>query len=246
VVNAAAVASIGLFFLGVPCVGDGDSRIAEQQGLLRRHQAGETTSEEDLWLARLSEHVGQLDTALEVWDAIGMRYADQTVHNESSAPDVNHAEAARFFRARIRLKQKGAGRQPRPDAEALRKMADVRRNREVERLALDGRDGLITLDVETDLDGDGVDEIFMVGYTGAPWDERRRPFMCIAKWFAAEYHIMWHSDAGGRWWRLQPSMFDVVDYDGDGIKEIGLGFEPNTDNAAMLYFNGSSVLVGQL
>jgi hypothetical protein len=225
----------------VVAAGDEDWRTQHQAELMRGLRAGKLDAEETLELARLTEDLGDLESALQVWDVISRHFPNEIVYNESSAPDWTYAELAAFWTKRIRHKIALPEHPMRPDSGRLRLMAEEVRA-SAHSGALNGRDGQIDLCVQTDLDGDAVDEVFMVGKYG-PLGQRNEPFMCIGKWNGFEYRIAWRANTGGKRMRLFPSGFEIRDRDGDGLKEIGVGFEPNTDNAAMLYFNGEAAIL---
>jgi hypothetical protein len=216
-------------------------RLERQAELLRGLRAGTLEAFETYELARLTEDLGDLPTALRIWDVIERRHASEIVHNESSAPDWTYAELAAFWTRRIRHKMTLPDYQMIPDAELLRRLGHHART-SAQTSSLNGRGGLVDLSVQTDLDGDGIDEVFMVGKYG-PLDRRDEPFMCVAKWNGSEYRVVWRANAGDRRMRLFPSMFEVCDRNGDGLKEIQVGFEANTDNAASLYFNGETAIL---
>ena len=234
-----AVLSLGLLSASAAIE---DDLIQEQQELLRRYRAGETDPEEELQLARLSEAFGEYDTALELWQMLGVTYKGQPFPNSSSAPTCTLDEVASFFQTRVRMKASRAGRPMPPDRSALREMGSaVAADAEVQ--ALEDWPGHVALSVQADLDGDAIDEIFMVGQQVTGHDVH--PFICIAKWQGYRYGIVWRSGEDGKSMPLPPKTIRVSDYDGDGIKEVTLGFEFATDNAATLYFNGSSVVILQ-
>lgn len=234
-------ATLPSFLCATLAFGDEGRRTQRQAELIRDLRAGQLSAEETLELARLTENLGDLQAALRVWDVIQRHYANETIHNESSAPDWTYGELAAFWTNRIRHKMALPDRPMRPDPERLRVMAEEVRT-SAHRGALDGQDGHIDLCVQTDLDGDAVDEVFMVGKYG-PLGQRDEPFMCIAKWDGENYRIAWRADSGGKRMRLFPLGFEIRDVDGDGLKEIHVGFEENTNNAAALYFNGETAIV---
>ncbi len=229
------------FLCATLAFGDEDWRTQRQAELMRGLRAGTLEAFETYELARLTEDLGDLQAALRLWDVIQRQYANETVQNESSAPDWTYAELAAFWTKRIRHKMALPDHPMRPEPERLRLMAEELRTSAASG-ALDGRDGQTDLCVQTDLDGDAVDEVFMVGAYG-PLGRRSEPFMCIAKWDGEHYRIAWRANTGGKRMRLFPSGFEIRDRDGDGLKEIGVGFEPNTDNAATLYFNGETAIL---
>lgn len=219
---------------------DDDWAVERQAELLRDLRAGQLGAEQTHELARLTERLGDLEAALRVWEIIERRYPGQVVPNESSAPDCTYGELAAFWMKRVRHKMSLPEHPMRPDADRLRLMGEEVRA-SAQSGALNGRDGQVDLCIQTDLDGDAVDEVFMVGKYG-PYGQRDEPFMCIARWDGTEYRIAWRANTAGKRMRLFPSMFEIRDLDGDGLKEIQCGFEPNTDNAAMLYFNGETAM----
>ncbi len=233
--------SLSAFICATLAFGDEEWRTQRQAELTRDLRAGKLNAEETLELARLTENLGDLQTALRVWDVIQRHYANETVHNESSAPDWTYAELAAFWTKRIGHKMALPDHPMRPDPERLRVMAEEVRT-SAHRAALGGRDGQIDLCVQTDLDGDAVDEVFMVGKYG-PLGQRSEPFVCIAKWDGEHYRIAWRANSGGKRMRLFPLGFEIRDRDGDGLKEIYVGFEQNTDNAAVLYFNSETAIL---
>jgi len=235
--------TVSNFLCATVAAGDEAERLERQAELLRGLRAGTLDAFETYELARLTEDLGDLPTALRIWDVIERRHGSETVHNESSAPDWTYAELAAFWTRRIRHKMALPGRPVLPDADLLRRLGQHART-SAQASALNGRDGIVDLSVQTDLDGDGIDEVFLVGKYG-PLDRRDESFMCVAKWNGSEYRVVWRANTGDKRMRLFPSMFEIRDRNGDGLKEIQVGFEANTDNAASLYFNGeTAILVG--
>ena len=229
------------FLCATVTVGDEGERLERQAELLRGLRAGTLEAFETYELARLTEDLGDLPTALRIWDVIERRHSSEIVHNESSAPDWTYAELAAFWTQRIRHKMALPDRRVLPDAELLRRLGEQARAT-AQTNALNGRDGIVDLSVQSDLDGDGIDEVFMVGKYG-PLGRRDEPFMCVAKWTESEYHVVWRANTGDKRMLLVPSMFEIRDRNGDGLKEIQVGFEANTDNAASLYFNGETAIL---
>ena len=103
------------------------------------------------------------------------------------------------------------------------------------------REGGIDLSVEADLDGDLIDEVFVAGKYG-PLGKRNEPFMCIAKWDGHRYKVVWRAE-GKHKPRIFPHSYKIADRDGDGWKEIICNFEPETDNVAVLHFNGTEAMM---
>jgi hypothetical protein len=89
--------------------------------------------------------------------------------------------------------------------------------------------------VQADLDGDAIDELFFIGSNG-PHGKRVKNTIGIARWNGKSHVVIWKSR------RRIPFMAHVIDYDGDGWKEIFCGYTPDSDDAETLYFNGKQVL----
>lgn len=193
-------------------------------------------------LARVREQLGNLPLALDTWGLLKKFHGDKQALNNSSAPEHTYGEVADFWMHRLRRKQRLAAHPPpSPNRELRLRLAATAGL--VAATAWGNRDGQVDLLVQADLDGDLIDEVFLVGKYG-PLGARSESFMCLAKWEGDQYEIVWRHEEEGRF-RLFPFSFGIVDRDGDGWKEVSLGFEPETDNAATLYLNGSQAITGQ-
>lgn len=104
------------------------------------------------------------------------------------------------------------------------------------------RDEQLDLLVQVDMDGDLVEEVFAVGKYGR-LGHRTDPFMCLARWDGREYEIVWRAEPKDFIANMFPVAFEFLDHEGNGWKTIQLAFEPETDNVALLEFNGRQTLL---
>jgi ATP/maltotriose-dependent transcriptional regulator MalT len=181
-------------------------------------------------LALVRERLGKLQEALATWDLVKKQYGTVKVEQfPSSALSQSGAKLADFFGERVKRKQK---------QKTLRKL-DRTTRLHIAQGVQDWRArplaAKLDLTVQADLDGDGIDELFLIGSNGLP-GKHVKNMMGIARWSGQSYVIVWKSQ------RRIPSMVHVVDEDGDGWKEILCGYTPDSDDAATLYFNGKQVL----
>ncbi|HEX8237543.1 MAG TPA: hypothetical protein VF600_16415 [Abditibacteriaceae bacterium] len=179
------------------------------------------------------ERQGKDEEAIDTWALAKKLWGPKQMPRHSSAPTRSWSEAANFFihrlQRKINLRRPISPQSQQPQqlrhqlAEAAMSFAD---SPSVEQL---------DLAVQADLDGDMIDEIFYIGKSG-PLGNRTRKTMGIARWDGKAYRVVWRTATA------VPFMVHVTDEDGDGWKEIFCGYEPDTDNAATLYFNGQTAL----
>lgn len=189
-------------------------------------------------LARVRERRGRYTSALQTWQLVKKLHANKIPPNQSSAADRKYGDVADFFIQRIHRKQNLAAKPPKKNSILARRLNRNARN--AARLTL-RKQGTIESITQADMDGDLINEIFVKGRYG-PAGRRARPFMAIVKWTGSKYKVAWHTDDGFKP-RIFPYEYHVRDRDGDGWKEIGMFFEPETDNVATLYFNGTKAMM---
>lgn len=181
-------------------------------------------------LAQLREDRGAWSQAASSWRWLKKHYGREKRQTDSSAPAYTWAQLADFHLHRLARKRNLKAKPPRMTAQLRRRIAEAA-------LKFGNQPPVAQLDfaAQADLDGDLVDEIVFLGSNG-PLGRRKRDQMGIARWNGRDYRVVWQTT------RDIPFMVHVADEDGDGWKEVFLGYEPETDNAATLFFNGQSVV----
>lgn len=211
--------------------------LQQQETKLLTQAKGKAVAESYLLaqLAFVREQRGRYNQAIATWRLIKRMHYGKRPPNESSAPDYTYGQIADFCILRLRRKKNLSNHSSKLSKQLRRKIAKA---------ATDFGDQIgnyttisqLDLSVQADLDGDSIDEFFFVGKHG-PLGKRTTKSMGIAKWDGAKYQVLWQSR------KSIPEMIHVVDENGDGWKEIHCGFEPETDNAATLHFNGTTAMI---
>jgi hypothetical protein len=181
-------------------------------------------------LALVRERQGKHREALSTWSLLKQRWATKPMASLSSAPSATYGRVADFFMHRIQRKINLAARPLAMTAQLQRRVANA---------AMQFGDQPVVdqldLSVQADLDGDGIDELFFKGSNGE-LGKRKPALMGIAKWNGQKYQVVWRTA------RPIPFMTHIVDEDGDGWKEIFCGYQPDSDDAATLHFNGKEAM----
>jgi hypothetical protein len=203
-----------------------DRREAELSAEFRNNQSSETL----LHLALLRERQGKAQEAINTWALAKKLWGPKQTPRHSSAPTSSWSQTADFFIHRLQRKINLSRRVPSQDQKLRRPLAEAAMS-----FADSPSVDQLDLAVQADLDGDMVDEIFYIGKSG-PLGKRTKKTMGIAKWDGTAYRVVWRTATA------IPFMVHVTDEDGDGWKEIFCGYQPDTDDAATLYFNGKTAL----
>ncbi len=180
-------------------------------------------------LALLREQRGAWDEAAASWRLLKKRYGKKKRQRDSSAPTFTWAQLADFHLQRLARKRSLKAHPPRLTEPLRRRLADA-----ALRFGNNPPGDQLDFAAQADLDGDLVDEMVFVSRVG-PLGKRTRIIMGIARFDGRDYRVAWQTKGS-------PALLHVTDEDGDGWKEISLGYEPETDNGATLYFNGKSVI----
>jgi hypothetical protein len=228
----ACIASLAIILALSAIPGRCADNLAQQEVELLTEFRNTRSSEALLHLALLRERRGKDEEARATWALAKQLWGPKQMPKHSSAPTRSWGEAANFFVHRLQRKinlrksvpPQGQQQQLRHQlAEAAMSFAD---SPSVDQL---------DLAVQADLDGDMIDEIFYIGKSG-PLGKRTKKTMGIARWNGKAYQVVWRTTTA------IPFMVHVTDEDGDRWKEIFCGYEPDTDNAATLYFNGQTAM----
>jgi hypothetical protein len=200
-----------------------------EKELLREYQSRpHPEALRDVAFAR--ERQGKHREALATWSLLKQRWGTKRMPSISSAPSSTYGRVADFFMHRIQRKINLATR-PVTMTSALRDRLANAAMQFGDQPVVDQLD----LSVQADLDGDGIDEIFFKGSNGE-LGKRKPALMGIAKWNGQKYQVVWRTA------RPIPFMTHIVDEDGDGWKEIFCGYQPDSDDAATLHFNGKEAM----
>lgn len=193
-----------------------------------------------LQLARTRVGLGEYQKALDTYGLLKKLHGKKPVETEWVSPDRNYGRLADFWTVRLQRRLNlGAALSP-PDA-ALRRKLGLAAHETAGTDPVPGGQWMVELAVQVDLDGDLVDELFVVGGSRLPARENQ-PVMYLARWDGTAYTRVWRAtqaDFGKVW----PYSYDVIDVDGDGWKEIRLGFQAEPgDFVVFLLYNGHNVL----
>jgi hypothetical protein len=194
-----------------------------------------------LELARVRVALEQYQKALDTYGLLKKLHGAKPVETEWVSPDRNYGRLADFWTVRLRGRLNLGADVPPPDA-ALRRKLGLAAHETAGTDPVPGGQWMVELSLQVDLDGDLVDELFVVGGTRLPARENQ-PVMYLARWDGTAYTRVWRATQAdfGEFW---PYGYDVIDIDGDGWKEIRLGFQAEPgDDVAFLHFNGHSVLL---
>ena len=214
-------------------------REAQNLGLVR--ESGYKNLEALVELARVREQLGWWQLAIDTWSTIRTLYAQQPLPpHDASAPEPRCGTAAGFYIHRLERKRNlAASPATPPSAETRMLMYAAARN--VGHKLWGARDGQVDTLIQLDMDGDLADEVLVIGKYGR-LGERIEQFVGLAKWEGQDYRIVWSAGAQD-FHGVFPAAVECMDYEGQGWKTVHLGFEPETDNVAMLQFNGEQALV---
>lgn len=214
----------------------GKETLAQQEArLLSQVRGGQGSL---VQLAAVREQRGRYREALATWALVKKQDPKGQVTHDTSAPESTYADLADFVTQRLHRKQNLAASPPRFDQRVHQQAGEWLQKNWFFALQSDGNYELL---VQADLDGDFIDEVFFVGKHG-PLTRRDKPFMGIAKWDGKRYKVIYRA-TGKQKPIIMPVSYAVVDRDGDGWKEIRLVFEPETENMATLYFNGTEAIM---
>lgn len=215
-------------------LGHSNENLQQQEDELRREFQTTKSGQDLLHLALFRERHGKEQEAIATWALARKLWGKQQMPRRSSAPTQSWDVTAGFFIQRLQRKinlRNDKSVQSRQQAQQLQRQLAAAAMSFADSAFVDQLD----LAVQADLDGDRIDEIFYIGKSG-PLGKRTKKLMGIARWNGKEYRVVWRTE------KAVPFMVHVTDEDGDGWKEIFCGYEPDTDNAATLYFNGQTAL----
>jgi hypothetical protein len=181
-------------------------------------------------LAMVREERGKWQEAAASWHLLGKKWGTKRRAATSSAPTSTWKALADFHLQRLARKRNLVARPPQMTSALRRRVA----NAAIQFGDSPPADQLDIL-VQADLDGDLIDELVFVGSSG-PLGKRTRKIMGIARWNGRQYREIWRTT------KAIPFMVHVVDEDADGWKEVFCGYTPDSDDAAKLFFNGTSVV----
>jgi len=227
--------------LARPTLGAESLREREARLLAQVKAEGAGNPENLLELARVRVELGEYQQALDTYGLLSKLHGTKPVEGEWVPPGGTYGRLADFWTVRLQRRLK-LGALPSPPDAALRRKLGLAAHETAGNDPVPGGQWMVELSVQVDLDGDLVDELFVVGGDRLPARENQ-PVMYVAKWDGTAYTRVWRATQAdfGKWW---PYGYDVTDIDGDGWKEIRLGFDADpSDNVALLHFNGHSVLL---
>ncbi len=194
-----------------------------------------------LELARVRVGLGEYQKALDTYGLLKKLHGTKPVETEWVSPDRNYGRLADFWTVRLQ-RRLNLGASVSPPDPALRRKLGLAAHETAGTDPVPGGQWMVELAVQVDLDGDLVDELFVVGGSRLP-ARGNEPVMYIARWDGTAYTRVWRAtqaDFGKSW----PYGYDIIDIDGDGWKEIRLGFQADPgDDVAFLQFNGHRVLL---
>jgi hypothetical protein len=197
------------------------------------------SSETLLPLALVRERQGKDREAIATWALAKKLWGSKQMPKHSTAPTRSWSETADFFIHRLQRKINLRSKTDPGRSVASQGQRDQQSRRRLAEAAMSFADSpsvdQLDLAVQADLDGDMIDEIFYIGKSG-PLGKRTKKTMGIAKWDGKAYRVVWRTATS------IPFMVHVTDEDGDGWKEIFCGYQPDTDDAATLYFNGRTAM----
>ncbi|MBW3637050.1 MAG: hypothetical protein KY445_11415 [Armatimonadetes bacterium] len=182
-------------------------------------------------LAMVREERGLWSEAASTWQWLDKRWGSRVISSQSRSPAATWHQVVDFHLHRIARKRNLGAKPPRVTPQLRRRLADAA-------IQFGNRPPVDQLDfvAQADLDGDSVDEIVFLGRSG-PLGKRTRKMLGIARWNGTGYRVVWKTT------QPIPFMMHVVDRDADGWKEVFLGYTPDSDDVATLYFNGQSALL---
>jgi hypothetical protein len=222
-----------------PARADRAAPLSEEARVLARVRAAWKVAD----LAQLTsvrEHLGKIHLAIATWETLKRLHGAGRYTDGLRTPPYSCATVAHFNLERLRRKLRFAAHPPLPLSAKLRARMGWDATQVDERF-MAGRKGLITLVMQLDMDGDLVDEVFVVGKF-QDGDKHDEPFMFLARWTGAKYEVVWRAmqaDLGGAF----PLVFEAVDIAGDGCKNvIGIFATGGLDGAMFLQWNGGQAL----
>ncbi len=209
-----------------------DDLVGREARLLAKVKAG--TTSEIFGLARVREQKGDFKNALATWSLIEKWRAAGKLPAQGVQSQMLNAPLIAFWKQRLRRKINLAAKPVRIDAALRRRIAHAA-------MVFGDQSPVDQLDigVQADLDGDGIDEYFFLGKNG-PLGNRKEGATGIASFDGSKYVVAWQTK------KRIPVMVWVADEDGDGWKEITLGYTPDSDDVAFLHFNGKDAVITSL
>ncbi len=192
-------------------------------------------------LALFREFIGKLGEAIATWGYLKKTHGTETVPNDTSAPDQTYARQADFHITRLRHLQNLQADPPKPPSEDDRRTMH-QAIRSVNYSLPFGSAGYVHMSVPVDMDGDLVPEIFTVVGRREELGKRAEMILLVHKLDRTAYQevFRWSSPDFHLGWPDQPN-FGIADSKENGMYEIGVAFEPETDNVATLMSNGKEI-----
>ena len=227
-----------ILLLATPCVliaatGDPDeARLLEEI----RQTSGEEQGLAYMELADHRESKGEFGKAIDTWGILKKTHGKEQAWNESSAPNHTYAKLADFHVQRIKRIQNLLANPPKPPSLKLRKaLAQAMLDYETEA----GND---FLSVPIDMDGDLIPELFAARGERKNLGEPADMVLLVLKWDGKRYKQVFKWQGDFQLGHPEQPRFQINDVKGWGMHQIEVGFEPETDNGAVIRSNGREII----
>jgi len=213
--------------------------VQREARLLAQVRAEGASVAENLWeLAVVREQLRKFGLAADTWGLLRQRHGQDAAFSESSAPSRTWGQIAELWVARLQRKQRLAVEPPVAPTPEVRRAMGLAINH-AGHACCGQRDGQVDLLVQSDLDGDRLDELLVVGKYGR-LGQRDERFICLLRWAGDHWQVFARWNEGDL--AIFPCGFEAADLDGDGWAEVRTLFEPETDNVGIIRCNGGSAL----